>query len=307
MEYMAAKKRPAAATLTRHMADPDPNKANKLVDLGGDGPKKKTTTGQMAAVRTTSGGGIPAHVPAKAKPVATPVSGVRQQTAFQKSQLKSAFQNSGDAENKARLAHSLGNSGTTRSPLYEDDDEPTALGAKYDGETPAPELTGKDLWKAVQAPIQSREGRRSRETYRMVINQFAVGKNPRYAPDAPDKPRAHIFVWDVSRAMNCEIPHFVGPKELSLAQTVDWLRHEGPMRGWLRVTIENAKAEALEGKLVVAVPKDTRVSQLAVVLPEEETSSDGKPYVAAAGKARGNKLKLGDALGVFAAECFVHP
>ena len=150
------------------------------------------------------------------------------------------------------------------------------------------------------------EGRRSPETYRMVINQFAVGHNPRYEPDAPDKPRGHIFIWDVSRAMNCEIPHFVGAKEMSLAQTVDWLRHEGPMRGWTRASIPDAHEAAQQGMLAVLVPKDIKLKQLAIVLPDPETAPDGKPFVAAAGKARGNKLKLGDALGVFLAECFVH-
>ena len=283
-------------------------KGAKLVDLDGGDPNKpkKTTTGAVPKATSSAATAAPVtHSGVKPGPGPGPsTSGVREQTSFQKSQLQSAFQNAGQTENKAKLAHSLGN---TRSPLFEeDDDEPTAIGATYDGVTPAIELTNRNLWKAVQAPIQSREGRRSRETYRMVINQFAVGHNPRYEPDAPDKPRGHIFVWDVSRAMNCEIPHFVGAKEMSLPQTVDWLRHEGPMRGWTRASIADAHSAALEGMLAVIVPKDIKLKQLAVMLPDEETSPDGKPFVAAAGRARGNKLKLGDALGVFLAECFVH-
>jgi hypothetical protein len=284
-------------------------KGNKLVDLDGGDPKnpKKTTTGQVP--KTSTSGGMPA-APAvvtkpgtPAPPAPPPPPQPREQTSFQKSQLTSGFQNAGDLQNKAKLAHSTGN---TKPPLFDDDDEPTAIGVSYDGLTPAKELTSRDLWKAVQAPIQSREGRRSPDTYQMVINQFAVGHNPRYEPDAPDKPRGHIFVWDISRAMNCEIPHFVGAKELSLGQTVDWLRHEGPMRGWTRASLADAHSQAQEGLLVIAIPKDIKLKQLAVMLPDEETTPDGKPYVAAAGKARGNKLKLGEALGVSAAECFVH-
>src|SRR5439155_20490606 len=99
---------------------------------------------------------------------------------------------------------------------------PTALGKTFDGITPANELTNRDLFKAVQAPVQSREGRRGKDLYQQVINQFAVGNNARYQPDGPDRGRAHIFIWDLSRAMNCEVPHFFGANEMSLGQTIDW-------------------------------------------------------------------------------------
>ena len=291
-------------------------KGKKLVDLDGGDPKNpKKTTGQVPAVSTTNPAGkplppsttSPGFKPPASAPPPPPgpgTSGAREQTSFQKSQLASAFQNAASSENKAKLAHSIGN---TKALFDEDEDEePTAIGFAYDGVTPAAELSNRDIWKAVQAPIQSREGRRSPETYRMVINQFAVGHNPRYENDAPDKPRGHIFVWDVSRAMNCEIPHFVGAKEMSLAQTVDWLRHEGPMRGWTRASIYDAHSAAQEGMIAVLVPKDIKLKQLAVMLPDAETGPDGKPFVAAAGRARGNKLKVSEALGVSATECFVH-
>ncbi len=294
----------------------------KSLDFG-DEPKKKPTGQHPAASAPRSTGLNPALAPPKtgshaagsplktgshpAQPqaVTTPgaASGPRQLTAVQKSQLSSAFQGDREAQSKARLALTLGN---TAAPLYDDDDEPTALGVAYDGESPAKELVNRDLWKAVQAPVQSREGRRSAALYRMVINQFAVGNNPRYENDAPDKARGHIFVWDVSRAMNCEIPHFVGAKELSLAQTVDWLRHEGPMRGWTRATLEDAHQQALAGHLAIAIPKDIKIKHLAVILPEDDTAPDGKPFVAAAGNQRGKRLTLAQALGGFQADCFVH-
>ncbi len=279
----------------------------KLLDLDGGDPKKRPT------------GAHPATAPERSSPAAKPLppsmsqsgvttgpgaSGPRQPTPFQKAQLSSAFQNDREAQSKATLARTLGK---TSTPLYPDDeDEPTAIGARFDGEVPAQELNNRDLWKAVQAPVQSREGRRSPEIYRTVINQFAVGHNPRYESDAPEKPRGHIFVWDVSRAMNCEIPHFVGAKELSLAQTVDWLRHEGPMRGWQRASIDDAQQAALSGYLAIALPKDIKIKQMAILLPEETRAADNKPFVAAAGKMRGNKLKLAEALGVFAVDCFIH-
>lgn len=186
-----------------------------------------------------------------------------------------------------------------------DEDEATTIGEEYDGVRPAKEVVSRDLWKAINAPVQSRAGRRSAQLYKLVIDQFAVGHNPRYEPDAPDKPRAHIFVWDVTRAMNCEVPHFVGPRELTLAQTVDWIRHEGPMRGWRRVDFSEAAEATAEGQCVIAMPKDIKVKLLGVCRPKE-TTPDGKPKIAAAAKGRGNSLVSFLAFGTDQLEYFVH-
>jgi hypothetical protein len=186
-----------------------------------------------------------------------------------------------------------------------DEDEPTTIGEEYDGIRPAKEVVSKDLWKAINAPVQSRSGRRTPQLYKLVIDQFAVGHNPRYEPEAPDKPKAHIFVWDVTRAMNCEVPHFVGPKELTLAQTVDWLRHEGPMRGWRRVDATDAVAAVSQGQVVIALPKDIKIKLMGVCRPKE-TTPDGKPKLAAAAKGRGNSLASFIAFGTDAIEYFVH-
>lgn len=285
----------------------------KLLDLDGGDPKKRPTgvhAAPSAPQRTTglhpaaSAPGMGSTSKTGTNPAAKPLAAApREPTPFQKSQLSSAFQGAREAQSKATLLRTLGK---TAAPTNPDDDEPTSIGVAYDGQSAAAELDNRDVWKAVQAPVQSREGRRSPELYQTVINQFAVGSNPRYENDAPEKPRGHIFIWDVSRAMNCEIPHFVGAKELSLAQTVDWLRHEGPMRGWMRASIDDARQHAMGGLLVIALPKDIKLKQMAVVLPIEETTADGKPFVAAAAKVRGNRVKLADALGVFSVDCFVH-
>lgn len=189
-----------------------------------------------------------------------------------------------------------------------DTEEEEAAAPTYDGITPAEELTSRDLWKAIKPPVQSREGQRSAQLYEQVINQFAVGHNPRYAPDGPEKPRAHIFVWDVTRAMNAEIPHMVGARELTLAQTLDWLRYEGSTRGWVRVMPETAIDAANEGKPVIATPKQgvSKVALMAIVRPGP-VGPGGHPRVAAASKTCGNDLNVQDALGVAAVEYFVHP
>jgi hypothetical protein len=136
-----------------------------------------------------------------------------------------------------------------------------------------------------------------------VLAQFAVAANPRYADDAPGKPRGHIFVWDVSRAMNCEIPHFVGARELTLAQTVDWVRHEGPMRGWARVTDAAIYDAADAGHLVVAIPREIRVKQIAIVAPQEPQP---RPLLTGAALLRGAHLGTREMFGVAACDCFFH-
>jgi hypothetical protein len=173
-----------------------------------------------------------------------------------------------------------------------------------DGVTPHPALTGRDVWKAVKAPIQNREGKRSVEVLEHVLAQFAVETNPRYSDDAPGKPRGHIFVWDVSRAMNCEIPHFVGAKELTLAQTVDWLRHEGPMRGWSKVTDASIYEAAGAGYLVVAIPREVRIKHIAIVAPQEPQL---RPLLTGAALKRGTHVVGKDMFGVAALDCFAHP
>lgn len=218
----------------------------------------------------------------------------RHLTDHQKSQLNSAF-NNGERELKAQSM--IGN---TREGGTGQDVPSTS--ETYDGVDPAPEVTSTDIVVSLQPPVQSREGRRNGALYRNVIHQFGVANNPRYEAEG----RGHIFVWDVSKAMHCEIPHFMGMRELSLGQTVDWIRLEGPMRGWTRTSLEGALEAAQGGHLVIALPKDIKVKQLAVVLPEKTLAPDLKPFVAAAGPRKGSKLKLSEALGVFAAEYFAH-
>lgn len=218
----------------------------------------------------------------------------------QKKLQRSAFE---DDDERTEMDSLLGGSGATLLPFDEDDDEPTAVEEAYDGVTPAKELTSRDVWKAVSAPVQSREGRRSSALYQQVIHQFAVGHNPRYQPDG-SKPRGHIFVWDVTRAMNVEVPHFAGPREMTLSQTCDWLRTEGPMRGWFRTDLESALRAAAKGQPVLVMPKDVRVSLLGVLNPGATGAAEVR--VAAAAVKIGGQLTLQEAFGQFVVEYFFH-
>ena len=224
-------------------------------------------------------------------------------TKHQKSQLGSEFaDSSAERRRNSLLATSIPAVGA-KNPFAEE--EPTSFATKFDGKEVPAQLQNRDLWKAVQAPLQSREGKRSREVYDMVLKQFGVLVNPRYADDAPGKIRGHIFVWDVSRAMNCEIPHFVGAKELTLAQTCDWLRHEGPMRGWKRVSDADVVEAANSGRLVVALPRELKNKQIAVIAPQEP-ADDGAPRLTGICLRRATDAHPRDMFGARPMDCFFH-
>lgn len=224
-------------------------------------------------------------------------------TKHQKSQLGSQFADSSAERRRNSLLATSMPSTNGQNPFAEE--EPTGVGMKFDGKEVPLALQGRDVWKAVQAPLQSREGKRSKEIYEMLIKQFGLTVNPRYADDAPGKTRGHIFVWDVSRAMNCEIPHFVGAKELSLAQTCDWLRHEGPMRGWKRVTDTDIFEAAESGRLVIALPREARTKHIAVVLPQP-VPDDHSPRLSGICLKRDINVHPREMFGAKPVDCFYH-
>ena len=187
---------------------------------------------------------------------------------------------------------------------------PTAAAAPakvpvFDGKTVPDALKHRDLWKALTPPATSLPGKRSKAIYESVLNQFGLLTNPRYDDDAPGKPRGHIYVWDVSKAMGCEIPHFVGAKELTLAQTCDWLRHEGPMRGWKRVSDSDIIDRANEGHLVVALPREARTKWIAVVRPQDYPA-DNSPRLSGVCLKRAEGAHPREMFGAKAVDCFFH-
>ncbi len=223
-------------------------------------------------------------------------------TTHQKSLLGSGFADS-SAERKRNFALGATLPGTTNTKS----EMPAIVlpTQKFDGKNVPVELQARDLWKALQAPVASVEGKRTKDLLMQCVLQFGMMVNPRYTEDAPGKLRGHIFVWDVSRAMNCEIPHFVGAKELTLAQTCDWVRHEGPMRGWKRVTDTDIIDRANEGKLVVALPRDSRTKHVALVLPQSYPD-DNAPRLTGICLRRESGLHPRDMFGSKPVDCFFH-
>lgn len=223
----------------------------------------------------------------------------RKSNVIQKRLASSAF----DDEERTQLDAVLGRSKSVELDLDEVHTNTTEF---YDGETPAPECTEKETWRALAAPVQSRMKRRSARVLWTLIDQFAVGNNPRYQVSNPAaEPKAHVFVWDVSKAMDCEIPHNRGGREMTLAQTVDWVRYECEFRGWKRSDPASALAAADRGEMVLVIAKDSRARSIGVVRPGG-AGDDGKARVASAGRPKGNDLGVTEAIGP-EVEYFVHP
>jgi hypothetical protein len=112
---------------------------------------------------------------------------------------------------------------------------------------------------------------RNPTSYRRALEQFHLETNPRYTPrDVTGTGRidtfCNIFLWDGSRALGCEIPHFrlyykvvegkatlVGD-EFNANAVASWFAGKADEEiGWRDVTEEEAQARALGGFPTVVI------------------------------------------------------
>ncbi|HBU13051.1 MAG TPA: hypothetical protein DEB31_10140 [Clostridiales bacterium] len=120
----------------------------------------------------------------------------------------------------------------------------------------------KNPWEVANAALTNLPGQRSAATYRAVLNQFDVENNPRYAVNQKGEGDTYcnIYVWDATRAMGAEIPHYIdnttgAPKssggayisELTANEVNTWLNTHGEAHGWRKVSAEEAQYYANQG------------------------------------------------------------
>lgn len=159
----------------------------------------------------------------------------------------------------------------------------------------------------LNAPLTNDEANRSAFNYAKVMDQFRVDKSERYGPG--EKTYCNIFVWDVTRAMDAEIPHYVvkGNKtgasavdtlgqfkveaakreELNVNGTVRWLKKHGPANGWRRVDARMAQEMASAGHPAVAVwpnPRPEKHGHIAMIRPGSLPLGTGGVAIAQAGR-----------------------
>lgn len=147
-------------------------------------------------------------------------------------------------------------------------------------------------WLPADTPLKSTTSDRSPARYEAVIDQFAVEKNPRYRRNQQGKGETYcnIFVWDVTRAMGAEIPHWVDQEnsptvlgkgiELDANGAIQWLQTQ---ESWKRVDPKRAQNLANQGFPVMATWLNPGgVGHIAVVRPGQYSSNEG-PAIAQAG------------------------
>lgn len=129
-----------------------------------------------------------------------------------------------------------------------------------------------EAWYPVTAPYTSGSLDRSRGAYEKVIAQFEVERNPRYRPTA-EKTWCKTYVWDVTRAMGAEIPHWWMGKELTANEAIQWLAGaNGSAHGWRQeLNSDAARIAALSGRPTIVVwrnPIASKPGHMAIVLPD---------------------------------------
>ena len=163
----------------------------------------------------------------------------------------------------------------------------------------APRATGvlrnTRAWEPVNAPLTSRAGSRSRALYDAVLDQFDVGRNPRYAR-RDGNTYCNIFAWDATRAMGAEVPHWVSGHELDANSLHRWLGNEGGRTGWRRVNAQEAQAQANLGRPTLATWYNPGgIGHVAMVRPGAVTPEG--PTIAQAGRRNFNHGQLQQGFG----------
>jgi len=167
----------------------------------------------------------------------------------------------------------------------------------------------------VSPGITSDSSTRTPERYACVVNQFGVETNPRYAVNQKGRGDTYcnIFVWDVTSAMNAEIPHYYNAKtgepmkrgdenasEMNANAMFDWLKEHGGEYGWREVTAEEAQNLANAGRpAVTALKRPGAHGHVQVVCPSKDGAfnSEKGVTVAQAGSNLTSYSYISDLLG----------
>lgn len=155
--------------------------------------------------------------------------------------------------------------------------------------------------------VVSAPGARNPDVLEAVVQQFDVVHAARYQGSGSTT-WCNIFLWDVTRALGCEVPHWVdaslnpapmGPpnRELSANAVCDWLEVQGARFGWMKVDGDLAQEAASKGEPVVIAWKNPSggSGHVAIAVPDPSDLCEllsaqagavnfvGKPYTAGFG------------------------
>ena len=140
----------------------------------------------------------------------------------------------------------------------------------------------RQQWLEVSPKVTNDAEHRDPDSYDAVIASFDVEHNSRYTPGADTW--CNIYVWDVTRAMGCEIPHYYNKYtgapmtqaealknpgtylEMSAPRMTAWLEKYGAQYGWTECDEATAIANANLGCPTVAAATNT--GHVAMVAPQ---------------------------------------
>lgn len=139
-------------------------------------------------------------------------------------------------------------------------------------------------WVEVTPDITNAEGQRSPDAYKQVAKQFEVETNPRYVKghSGGSETYCNIFLWDVTKAMGCEVPHWVDVatgvevpmgkgKELSANGVCDWFKTHALKFDWMPCGVGQARKRASAGYPTVVLWKNPGgIGHVAMVLPGKD-------------------------------------
>ncbi len=190
--------------------------------------------------------------------------------------------------------------------------------AGYDGIHPAPGTISTNRAGLIFPPLTNDAGSRSPAIYADVSNQLAVGYNPRYLP-GNGYTYCNIFVWDVTRAMGCPIPHWITKAgaiadpfapdayEININGGVAWmLTHGVTAHGWQKADPATAQQRANEGKAAVAMWRNPTGGHGHTAIVRPGTLTARGPATAQAGSINFNSGHLQDGFGSLKPLFYVH-
>jgi hypothetical protein len=170
-------------------------------------------------------------------------------------------------------------------------------------------------WFPIDAPVHNLPGRRGPQAYRSVLQALDPAGNPRYTA-RDGRTFCNIFVWDATRALGAELPHWVfadggiAPAEAPGATRTNcnilfrWLRAHGGRYGWRTVGPDEAQAAANRGEPTIALWKNPEGphGHTAFLLP----AGTGGPRFAQAGERNFLDGSFADSFGSRTVEYWTH-
>lgn len=147
---------------------------------------------------------------------------------------------------------------------------------------------------------------RTGAAYAAVLDALPLLESPRYQPRA-GLTFCNIYVWDATRLLGCEIPHWTDrkgiktPMGVGFEQTAndmaDWLQEHGQRHGWGPCGPATAQLLASRGNPCVAVWRNPGgTGHIAMVRPGELHPDKG-PRIAQAGKRNWRECHVLDGFG----------